>query len=556
MNGIRDPFPGFDQASPSDTVSNTDEINLVSINGHDGKDLERYKHLEEDTESKNKFVLHGPQILTVLPDIRDVDVYTACKLGWIDRIEQLIQSDPNLLHMEKHSKGGSPLHMAAHYNQTGAVDILLRQGCNVDAKSKGDSEGTAMHWAAKTDAAQAVALLSSNGANVNARDVKEQTPLHYATLEGNQQAVYALVACGADIAAVDIEGDGMMHCAASKGHITLLRFFKSLGLDINQRDKFGQTALHACAISNHYECAKFLLDHGADETNTDVNGYTPFQLALRDERKRRNVVILFSTRQRIAHARKCTRCAYSCCFSRSGDSKLWNRAVPLVAITSYIVYFGWVHPFLSTQSTSICLFSQIVMWLLWAFVCIMGPGTLLPTPARNQEYQRALAQFSDPKLEPSLSKSIASRLCHTCCVVRGDRVHHSTPIGACIIDYDHYCDFMNQAIGLKNRRHFLIMMILLTSNTTFITIKAFFLSAGYPCGILFYFMWGIVAFSAAFCLQLTLSHMLYITKGLTLAEAVRRTYPKGSPYNRGPWRNWVAFCSSQPTSSNHVLSYV
>jgi hypothetical protein len=53
---------------------------------------------------------------------------------------------------------------------------------------------------------------------------------------------------------------------------------------LNERGEFGRTALHVAALSGDVAELKRLLDAGADATVRDNNGYTPYLLALLEDK--------------------------------------------------------------------------------------------------------------------------------------------------------------------------------------------------------------------------------------------------------------------------------
>jgi ankyrin repeat protein len=71
-----------------------------------------------------------------------VDIFAACHLGRIDRVRELLDADPSLVH----ARGGDgclPLHFA---RTAEIIDLLLERGAEIDARDV-DHEGTAAQWA-------------------------------------------------------------------------------------------------------------------------------------------------------------------------------------------------------------------------------------------------------------------------------------------------------------------------------------------------------------------------------------------------------------------------
>jgi hypothetical protein len=99
----------------------------------------------------------------------------------------------------------SPLMMAAYQGNLQVVDMLVRNGANVDARNSAGS--TALHFAAGgvlvsklyRGSPAVVAYLLDHGADVNAHNDTGTTPLMAAVYNANVESVRILLAHGADV---------------------------------------------------------------------------------------------------------------------------------------------------------------------------------------------------------------------------------------------------------------------------------------------------------------------------------------------------------------------
>lgn len=72
----------------------------------------------------------------------------------------------------------SPLHYAAEYNHTDAMQLLIDHGANIN--KKGGNDITPMHWAVVKVNMEAIQLLIDNGVDVNAADNEGWTSMEFA----------------------------------------------------------------------------------------------------------------------------------------------------------------------------------------------------------------------------------------------------------------------------------------------------------------------------------------------------------------------------------------
>lgn len=109
----------------------------------------------------------------------------------------------------KDEKGNTPLHYAASYNDSEAIDTLLALKVSLEAT---DNKGrTAMHWAAGNGGADAIRLLHARGASLEALNADGETPLRYAARLDKAFCVDALIKCGANprISTLGVSGEAL-----------------------------------------------------------------------------------------------------------------------------------------------------------------------------------------------------------------------------------------------------------------------------------------------------------------------------------------------------------
>lgn len=130
-----------------------------------------------------------------------LDLHTAAGLGLTDAVARFLDREPALIHAARPSDGWTPLIAAAAAAQAETVELLLRRGAAVDARSTWGS--TALHLVCgifgrgrRPGEIPAAEALLHAGADVNAKDRDGLTPLAYAQYWGSEGVATLLRAHG------------------------------------------------------------------------------------------------------------------------------------------------------------------------------------------------------------------------------------------------------------------------------------------------------------------------------------------------------------------------
>jgi ankyrin repeat protein len=109
------------------------------------------------------------------------EIIKAAKKGDVDRVNQLLSSDPALINA-RDSDGSTPVHCAVWKGHLPVVAALLEAGADVNAKNQNEHWGTTpLHAAAHANQTAIAQLLIDHGAKVNAKDLGGRTPLFHTT---------------------------------------------------------------------------------------------------------------------------------------------------------------------------------------------------------------------------------------------------------------------------------------------------------------------------------------------------------------------------------------
>src|SRR5208283_2336822 len=195
--------------------------------------------------------------------------------------------------------GMTPLMVAASFNHTEIMKVLLAQGAGVNDIDKSGS--TALMLAADKGNIGSVNILLDSGAYINARDNADRTVLirvldfqekqldraHRADqaragpeLRGRLAVARLLIEKGADLERKDSLGRTALAVAVSSGHAELSKMLVGVGAPVNSSDNNGGTVLMAALSGGQTDLARFLIDKGADINAADENGTTALFLAI------------------------------------------------------------------------------------------------------------------------------------------------------------------------------------------------------------------------------------------------------------------------------------
>ena len=253
-------------------------------------------------------------------------LYYACKNASGEIVRSLLQAgaDMDVLCGKMHvgmdtdyffNADSTPLVLAACTNEDRDVlKVLLEFGADINAAN--DKGVTPLHAACLSHNTELAAFLLENGADVSARDAYGDTPLHILVRRrdkkpNNVESIPAvdswrakreteciklvdmLIENGADIEALNINLRTPFFVSAyevrtrkpESFNIPILKHLLSLGAAVNPQDINGVTCLHNAVSDENSELVKFLLESGADSSIQDNKDESPYQMALRKNKR-------------------------------------------------------------------------------------------------------------------------------------------------------------------------------------------------------------------------------------------------------------------------------
>lgn len=150
-----------------------------------------------------------------------LDIFAAAALGRVDVLGAALASNPAAVNGYAYD-GWTPLHLAAFFGQTAAVERLLGAGAGIAAVSRNSLRNTPLHAAVAGGHVEPALLLIERGAPVNVADAGGHTPLHIAAEAAYIPIVKALLDRGADAHAVDAEDKTPLSRATARNHTEVI----------------------------------------------------------------------------------------------------------------------------------------------------------------------------------------------------------------------------------------------------------------------------------------------------------------------------------------------
>jgi len=366
--------------------------------------------------------------------------------------------------------GHSLLHWAALVGNKDFASTALSKGVPVDAQAA--NHQTPLMWAALRGHVSMMRMLLEANANIQATDSLGATPLMIAIQHKQYEAMLLLMHRGREKLMEDADNNGCAaaHWAAYKGDLTGLKFLDYFGADLQKLDGSKMLPLHRATLACQAPVIEFLLEKRSDPTLRNSDDKSCLDIAEQQQdlfmkavfkrlmRPKGGDVDVERGRGEASPKEKGARGLMTNVVKDRNLHKVfptfWLVCVSL-ALFEYLMDLraaAW-----SVAPTASLAFELGVPLSVgvFAYVALSDPGKV-PARARGASGVEEVMRALDAPGERTVD---ISRLCTTTWVLKGLRTKYCTQTGACVEEFDHYCIWLNCAIGKRNHRGFVILAI-------------------------------------------------------------------------------------------------
>lgn len=422
------------------------------------------------------------------------------------KVEELINSGKYSV-TDTSPDGVTALHWAAINNRLTVCKYLLDKGAEVDAKG-GELEATPLHWAARGGLVYIVHLLIQKGADPLRSDKQGFNALLLGVHSSNVLLVLYLLHQELPIDTMDPSGRTALHWAAYQGDALTVDALLNWGADTKIKDSLGFTALHWGIVRGNKSCLKRLIEEGSDLTAVSNDGKT-CQIMAQEMSNVHSWLTALKEAGRLPSGQLRTRhlsiknakltvffVPYIVVFIGIWLCSHINLlfAIPLTLLTavgSLKLLKDYVIPDITTSHHPLLqtpffagVFSGSAFWTLIHYITHILPTTLFDATLTNFMFVVLFtstifcfftSMFMDPGIVPKLNGISQQRKVIEDLIDRGEydtrhfcistyirkplRSKYDRILKRVVARYDHYCPWVNNVVGLRNHKRFLLFVI-------------------------------------------------------------------------------------------------
>ncbi|KAJ5072526.1 palmitoyltransferase zdhhc16 [Anaeramoeba ignava] len=173
--------------------------------------------------------------------------------------------------------------------------------------------------------------------------------------------------------------------------------------------------------------------------------------------------------------------------------KLFSLVLVLISfiLIVVIIYFYFTFMLPMTASENIIIFTiqtTSAIWIIWGIsynyvkAVFTKPGYPPPNLITKEELKQLKKRYKLIKSNPHNSRALKKiPYCPICKNFKPERTHHDALSGKCVLRMDHFCPWINNTVGYKNHKFFILFMVYLILGCIYAAIlssSAFFFDIG------------------------------------------------------------------------------
>lgn len=421
------------------------------------------------------------------PTDKEARIFWAVKNHVFDEASRLADEDSNLF-SKVDADGHSVLHWSALSGHDAFILKALRAGAEVDKMSPNGQ--TPLMWATTNGHIGAMKVLLDARASLGLKDSFGATPLTLAVQHRRHTAMLLLLGRAESkeqlIADTDSNGCTLVHWAAYKGDDLSLKLLEYFQANFLATDREGKTALHRACQGGQASVIETLIGNGLDPYAFDNERKSSFDIAETQHNNFTLKNLLEKHGQSFRNGPKASTIgAQEGTVIIDGDSdvetaQLQKKKLEVKArqeakdlkkqALGYMAPCFWMvcvslslYQFLTEALPTVWKAAPIsavlyelgvpISLALFFYVALTDPGKVaskVKGASGVEEVIRKLEQRAGEKID-------IGRLCTTTWVLKDERTKYCKMTGACVEEFDHFCGWLNTAIGKGNHRPFILL---------------------------------------------------------------------------------------------------
>jgi len=390
-------------------------------------------------------------------------LFELAERGKFERLRSLLEEFPHFWQASE-SDGTTLLHWAALRDDAKFVcEFLQRKGL---PDAHGPEKQTPLMWAAAAGATVAMHALIENAADLNAKDEQGATALLHAVQHEQRTSLMRVMASGDPkqlVMVADCKGRNAAHWASFLGDFQTLKLMSHFGINLHHLDERRNTVLHQAVLGKKPDVLEYLMEKGVDPDIHNADGATCMDLArdvgdkatmsmLERLSKPKGLSVHDLEKGSNAFQRDVVSKDPSKILKQYGAGLFWLMCVSITVVEYLLDSRPLIYDLAPLVAVAFEI-GTVASLVLFFFIALGDPGKVPVLPGRTAGLEAYLGLLRQG------CPVDASRLCTSTWLLKDLRTKYDAMTGACVQEFDHFCNFTGCAIGRGNHRAFLLLAI-------------------------------------------------------------------------------------------------